>query len=89
MLYVLSNGQINFHFRKENSNHFYQFPEISLRRERLIVITGQRGTGKTTMLLQRLKESEGKGIYLSLDDIGFEVNRHVTLIEELYSEGYR
>lgn len=57
--------------------------------ERLIVVTGQRGTGKTTLLLQRLKESGGKGIYLSLDDIYFEMNRLVTLIEELYSKGYR
>lgn len=66
----------------------YLYKEIDWN-ERLLVVTGQRGTGKTTLLLQRLKETGGKGIYLSLDDIYFEVNRLVTLVEKLYDEGYR
>lgn len=57
--------------------------------ERLIVITGQRGSGKTTLLLQQLKQQGEKGVYLSLDDIWFEMNRLVSLVDKLYSEGYR
>ncbi len=55
----------------------------------LIIILGQRGCGKTTMLLQRMREQEEKAIYISLDDIYFEANRLIYLIEELYAEGYR
>ncbi|MCY7410726.1 MAG: AAA family ATPase [Chitinophagales bacterium] len=46
--------------------------------QRLIGILGGRGTGKTTLLLQHLKETYGKsskGLYVSLDDIYFSDNR--------------
>jgi len=36
--------------------------------ERLILLLGHRGTGKTTLLLQHLKNNATSGIYLSLDD---------------------
>lgn len=58
-------------------------------RERLIIIRGQRGTGKTTLLLQQLKSHPSKGIYLSLDDIYFEANRLINTINKLYDSGYR
>lgn len=57
--------------------------------ERLVLLLGYRGVGKTTMLLQRLKEFGDKGIYLSLDDLYFESNRLVTVIEQLYALGFR
>ena len=44
---------------------------------RLVGITGARGTGKTTLLLQRLKElgmSGTQAVYMSLDDIYFTRN---------------
>ena len=55
----------------------------------LIIIKGARGTGKTTLLLQKMKEIGSTAIYLSLDDFYFETNRLVLLIEELYDKGYR
>lgn len=55
----------------------------------LNIILGHRGCGKTTMLLQRMKEQNEKAIYISLDDIYFEANRLVYLIEDLYGDGYR
>jgi len=57
--------------------------------ERLIILLGYRGVGKTTLLLQRLSEIGEKGIYFSLDDLYFESNRLVTTVEQLYSKGYR
>jgi len=57
--------------------------------ERLILLLGYRGVGKTTLMLQRLKEFGEKGIYFSMDDLYFETNRLVTVVEELYNLGYR
>lgn len=57
--------------------------------ERLIILLGYRGVGKTTILLQRLNEIDDKGIYFSLDDLFFESNRLVSTIEKLYAVGYR
>jgi predicted AAA+ superfamily ATPase len=57
--------------------------------QKLIIILGYRGTGKTTMVLQYLSSLNRKGIYLSLDDIYFESNRLVSTVEQLYQLGYR
>ncbi len=57
--------------------------------ERLILLLGYRGVGKTTLLLQRLQEYGKKGIYFSMDDLYFETNRLVNIVEELYALGYR
>jgi predicted AAA+ superfamily ATPase len=57
--------------------------------ERLILLLGYRGVGKTTLMLQRLKEFGEKGIYVSLDDLYFESNRLVTVIERFYKLGFR
>ncbi|MEX0769749.1 MAG: AAA family ATPase [Balneolaceae bacterium] len=57
--------------------------------QRLILILGHRGAGKTTLLLQRMKEHGPGAIYLTLDDIYFEANRLIHLIDTLYEEGYR
>lgn len=56
---------------------------------RLIVITGARGSGKTTLLLQKMKTATQTSIYLSLDDLYFETNRLLLLLEKLYNDGYR
>lgn len=66
----------------------YMFQVIDWE-QRLIMILGQRGTGKTTMLLQRMKGDDAKSIYLSLDDIHFETERLIHTVESLYEEGYR
>jgi predicted AAA+ superfamily ATPase len=57
--------------------------------QRLILILGYRGTGKTTLVLQYLSSLKSKGIYLSLDDFYFETNRLIEVIEALYQLGYR
>lgn len=58
--------------------------------QRLIVILGHRGAGKTTLMLQQMNMgSVSESVYLSLDDFYFEGNRLVVLVEELYQKGYR
>ena len=54
----------------------YLFSKIDWQ-QRLILILGHRGTGKTTLILQHLKDNLEKSIYLSLDDYFFETNRLV------------
>ena len=66
----------------------YLYGQIDWR-QKLIVVLGYRGTGKTTLLLQYLSSTQTKGIYLSLDDFFFETNRLVESVESLYSQGYR
>jgi uncharacterized protein len=58
-------------------------------KQRLIVILGYRGAGKTTLILQYLSSSDLKGVYLSLDDLYFETHRLVEIVQELYKIGYR
>ncbi len=66
----------------------YLFSKIDWQ-QRLTLILGHRGTGKTTLILQHLKDNLEKSIYLSLDDYFFETNRLVEVIEALHVKGYR
>ena len=60
-------------------------------RDRLICISGARGTGKTTLILQHIREFfEGdmdKAIYVSLDNLWFETHSLQELIECHYRNG--
>ncbi len=58
--------------------------------ERLIGIKGARGVGKTTLLLQYIKLNYGhdlSALYISLDDLFFQSNQLVDLVEEFVSLG--
>lgn len=65
----------------------YLFYDIDFN-ARLIIISGCRGVGKTTLLLQYLKEQD-EGIYLSLDNLYFETTTVLNTVNDLYAEGYR
>lgn len=56
---------------------------------RLVILKGFRGVGKTTLLLQRLNESEEKVLFLSLDHLYFATNSLLSTIDTLYEDGYR
>jgi predicted AAA+ superfamily ATPase len=80
------------------SNKKVAFANTSIKRliyndiqwnDRLILLLGYRGVGKTTIMLQRLKEFGEKGIYFSLDDLYFETHRLVAVVEQLYALGFR
>ncbi|MDD4490067.1 MAG: AAA family ATPase [Paludibacter sp.] len=64
----------------------YLYDEIDWSQS-LILIKGARGTGKTTLLLQRFRKYPESAVYLSLDDFYFESNRLLLFIEQLYSQG--
>lgn len=58
--------------------------------DRLIGILGARGTGKTTILLQRMRQEFGVGVeavYISLDDIYFTENRLSDFAETFRHQG--
>jgi len=58
--------------------------------DRMIGISGARGSGKTTMILQHMKDNLPAGVealYVSLDDIYFAGNPVVLFAEEFYERG--
>ena len=67
----------------DTSTHRYLFNHISWD-SRQVMIKGARGVGKTTMLLQRIKEQLGlseKALYASCDNMWFTDNRIIDLVE--------
>src|SRR5690349_21744012 len=67
----------------------YLFPNINWS-NRLIGIKGARGTGKTTLLLQKLHElnrPSNEAAYFSLDDFYFTTNALVETAKEFYKKG--
>ena len=68
----------------------YLYPKIRWN-NRLIGITGARGTGKTTMLLQHIKTTFGnapkEALYVSLDNIWFSNNRLIDLVSDFDKMG--
>jgi len=58
--------------------------------DHLIGITGARGTGKTTLMLQYIHDhyaTSPDALYVSLDDFYFSRNRPFDLAEEFYNSG--
>lgn len=60
-------------------------------RDRLIAVSGSRGTGKTTLLLQHIKEkfadNPDAALYVSLDNLWFETHSLAELIDTHYKNG--
>ena len=61
-------------------------------KDRLICIKGPKGTGKTTLILQHIKETFGvrseKAVYLALDHLWFASHELLPVIDWLYANGY-
>jgi len=57
--------------------------------DRLFAIIGSRGTGKTTLMLQYIKQNlnPDKAFYMSLDDLYFSNNRLKDVVYKLRQEG--
>lgn len=55
--------------------------------DRLIMIKGARGVGKTTMMRQRCKENGEKGVYASLDQLFFNDHTIIELADYHYKHG--
>lgn len=75
--------------RVETSFKRYLYPQINWK-NRLTGIKGPRGTGKTTLLLQRLHEigkSPTQAAYFSLDDLFFTTNSLAEIAGDFYKRG--
>lgn len=73
----------------DSSHYRYLYKEIDWN-NRLIAITGSRGTGKTTLLLQHIKSTfkeRNKALYISLDNIWFTKNRLFELADQFHVFG--
>ena len=62
--------------------------------ERLLLIRGQKGVGKTTLMLQRILQMFGSTnttevLYASLDNIYFSTHQLLDFIEQVHSQGGR
>jgi predicted AAA+ superfamily ATPase len=57
--------------------------------DRLYAIIGSRGTGKTTLMLQYIKQNldHDKAFYMSLDDLYFSSNRLIDAVKKLRLNG--
>ncbi len=75
--------------RHTTEKHFrYIYDKIDWR-ARLIAITGPRGVGKSTMLLQHIKKhrEDQHNLYVSADNLYFANHRIVELADEFVKEG--
>lgn len=76
---------------RKTSTSFSRYLLGEIRWEnRLIGIKGARGTGKTTLVLQRLRSlglPAAQAAYFSLDDLYFSQNPFSATIEQYYREG--
>lgn len=82
----ISNRLVN---QTDTSIHRYLYGQINWD-SRMVMIKGARGVGKTTMLLQRIKETFGvseKALYASCDNIWFTDNTLLELVERHESRG--
>lgn len=69
----------------------YLFPKIDWD-EDLLCIKGPKGTGKTTLILQHIKEvfgpASGRAVYLSLDNVWFADHRPIEAVDYFHKNGY-
>lgn len=85
-LYQTSNRKINQISLEYKRPLYYQINWDN----RLIGIKGPKGVGKSTLLLQHIKESfsdRSKVLYVSLDNMWFSTNDLVDLVEYHYTHG--
>ncbi len=71
--------------------HRYLYREIDWN-EDLLCIKGPKGTGKTTLMLQHVKEAFGvassRAVYFSLDNVWFADHDPIEAIDYFYKNGY-
>jgi len=82
-IYEISNRLVN---NLDTSHYRYLFNEIAWD-DRLIMIKGARGVGKTTILYQQCKKHGERGLYASLDQLFFNDHSIVELADYHYKHG--
>lgn len=66
---------------------FHRYLFNTLPNARLIGITGPRGVGKSTLLLQKLKESDKNHLYVDADNLYFATHTIVELADSFVKDG--
>lgn len=66
--------------------HRYIYNEIP-ENARLVGLTGPRGVGKSTLVLQKIKESDKKCLYVDADNIFFATNSLIDLADSFVKDG--
>lgn len=90
--YGISNVITTYHriMSKVTLEHVrYLYDEINWE-ARLIAIKGPRGTGKTTLMLQRIKKAFANiddALYISLDSLYFKTNTLTDIVDYAYTHG--
>ncbi|MCC8070401.1 MAG: AAA family ATPase [Bacteroidales bacterium] len=85
--------QIDLYYRKlrYTDTRFKRYLSSKINwKPRLIGIEGARGVGKTTLMLQTIKEqcsNPDEALYLSLDDLWFKSNSLMDLVDYAYARG--
>lgn len=85
-LYVISERKIK---EVDTTFHRYLYPQINWD-NRIIGIKGNGGVGKTTLLLQHIKEAfpdRSKVLYVRLDNMWFKTHNLMDLVEYHYTHG--
>lgn len=82
-IFEISNRLIS---QAETGFYRYLYKEIDWN-DHLIMLKGARGVGKTTMMYQRCKETGGKGLYASLDQLWFNDHTITELVDYHYKHG--
>lgn len=82
-LFEISNRLVS---QVETRYYRYLYNEIDWN-DTLIMLRGARGVGKTTMMYQRCRLTEGKGLYVSLDQLWFNDHTITELVDFHYKHG--
>lgn len=71
----------------ETSLKFKRYLYSDIPDARLVGITGPRGVGKSTLLLQKIKESDKKCLYVDADNLYFATHSLVELADDFVKDG--
>lgn len=82
-LFEISNRLVS---KTETKLYRYLYHDIDWT-DNLIMLKGARGVGKTTMMYQRCRLTEGKGLYVSLDQLWFNDHTITELADYHYKHG--
>lgn len=72
---------------KVETKHYRYLYNLIDWEDRLIMLKGARGVGKTTMMYQRCKLTDGTGLYASLDQLWFNDHTITELVDYHYKHG--
>lgn len=82
---LIESMQVQLRLLKSNF-HRYIYDDIP-ENARLVGLTGPRGVGKSTLVLQKIKNSDKKSLYVDADNIYFSTHTLVELADSFMKDG--